>query len=86
MTDYCQECGMLVSVTEYHPYAACVLFKHLHQGDKVRELIRSIQVDSSTRLQRAEELLKRWADSVHGYGPDAELIADTDAFRDERHD
>jgi len=32
----CQECGMLVEDNEYHPYAACLMFKGCHMGEVVR--------------------------------------------------
>jgi hypothetical protein len=41
--DQCAECRMLVIGNEYHPYAACVLFKQLGQADKVRSCLDSIR-------------------------------------------
>jgi hypothetical protein len=35
----CAECGMPVLPKEYHPYAACVLYRQLGQSDKVSDLL-----------------------------------------------
>ena len=32
----CQDCGMVCQPTEYHPMAACLMFKACHDGDQVR--------------------------------------------------
>jgi hypothetical protein len=32
----CQECGMPCTATEFHPFAACLMFKGCHDSDKVR--------------------------------------------------
>lgn len=32
----CDECGMMCSPNEYHPYAACLMFKGCQRGDIVR--------------------------------------------------
>lgn len=34
--DTCQECGMTVESGEYHPYAACLMFKACGNADTVR--------------------------------------------------
>lgn len=39
----CIECGMLVSPTEYHPYAACLMFKACHDADTVRGNLQDIR-------------------------------------------
>ena len=36
MKDPCMECGMLVSPAEYHPYAACLMFKSCHDSATVQ--------------------------------------------------
>ncbi|MFA7287440.1 MAG: hypothetical protein WC055_01025 [Melioribacteraceae bacterium] len=33
----CKECGMLTTPTEYHPYAACLMFKACHDSNTVRD-------------------------------------------------
>jgi hypothetical protein len=48
--DKCAECHMLVSPSEYHPYAACVLYKQLGQADKVKSCLDSI-IEYATRSQ-----------------------------------
>ena len=32
----CAECGMEVTLAEYHPYAACLMFKACHNSETVR--------------------------------------------------
>lgn len=34
--DFCCDCGMSVSNGEYHPYAACLMFKQCHDAPTVR--------------------------------------------------
>ncbi|MEZ7198155.1 hypothetical protein [Pseudodesulfovibrio karagichevae] len=35
-TTRCQECGMPVKAGEFHPYAACLMFKACHNSTDVR--------------------------------------------------
>jgi len=42
MSDRCAECGMIVDVNEYHPYPACVMFRQVADGDKVRAYLDQI--------------------------------------------
>lgn len=55
----CVECGMAVRLHEYHPFAACVLFKAFRDGDRVRLNLRAVMnatadYDPNTLLQRRE--------------------------------
>lgn len=38
----CEECGMLVLVDEYHPYAACLMFKACHDSATVEANLASV--------------------------------------------
>lgn len=38
----CGECGMLVFPAEYHPYAACVMYRQIKQAEKVYDLLRDV--------------------------------------------
>lgn len=43
----CQDCGMVVRTpTEYHPYAACLMFKACHDGDTVRANLEAVRSDA----------------------------------------
>lgn len=45
----CAECGMHCSVGEYHPYAACLMFKACHNSETVRanlDFVRNTRPDS----------------------------------------
>ncbi len=48
----CAECHMLCSVGEYHPYAACVLYRQLGQADKVKSCLDSM-IEYATRTPAA---------------------------------
>lgn len=40
----CGDCGMIVTVTEYHPFAACLMYKTCHDSGIVRvNLINVVQ-------------------------------------------
>lgn len=44
MTNICQTCGMVCRTpTEYHPYAACLMFKACHDGDIVRANLEAVR-------------------------------------------
>jgi uncharacterized lipoprotein YajG len=47
----CQECGMACEPGEYHPYAACLMFKGCHNGDTVRD-----NLDGAARAAREAAL------------------------------
>ena len=38
----CAECGMIVDANEYHPYAACLMFKSCKDSDVVRSNLESM--------------------------------------------
>ena len=38
----CADCGMPVAANEYHPYAACLMFKACHNSDTVRENLAAV--------------------------------------------
>lgn len=38
----CAECGMIVQLGEYHPFAACLMYKGCKDENTVRENIKSI--------------------------------------------
>jgi hypothetical protein len=38
-SNICQECGMLVVDGEYHPFAACLIFKGCSDGGQVRNIL-----------------------------------------------
>lgn len=39
----CAECGMHVRPREYHPFAACLMFKACHDSDTVRASLAAVQ-------------------------------------------
>lgn len=53
----CAECGMHVKTGEYHPYAACLMFKACNNSETVRANIDAVMLYGS-------EYIDRPADSV----------------------
>lgn len=50
----CMECGMSTEANEYHPYAACLMFKGCHDGEVVRAnldavVAHGVWIESETR-------------------------------------
>lgn len=41
-SEACANCGMRCQPREYHPYTACVLFRQLRDGDKVRSCLEAV--------------------------------------------
>ena len=54
----CQDCGMVCQPTEYHPMAACLMFKACHDGDQVRANLKAVQDDAIRALsgEAAEQI------------------------------
>ena len=54
--NYCTECGMITNTGEYHPYAACLLFKACGSGYEVRNQLQYIaehaQAESARRIEK----------------------------------
>ena len=42
----CIECGMMCEAVEYHPYAACLMFKHCLNSETVRANLQAVRDDS----------------------------------------
>lgn len=43
-SNQCADCGMPVNSTEYHPYAACLMFKACHDGRVVQDNLDAVVV------------------------------------------
>jgi len=39
----CADCGMIVKENEYHPYAACLMFKGCKDGKVVRANLKAVR-------------------------------------------
>jgi hypothetical protein len=75
-TAECRECGMACSPAEYHPFAACLMFKGCHDGDMVRKnlsalfersefeikSLRQSLAHADARATKAEETIRRLCD------------------------
>ena len=44
----CAECGMVCEPREFHPYAACLMFRGCHDGDKVRANLAALAQQAPT--------------------------------------
>lgn len=42
----CIECGMMCEAVEYHPYAACLMFKQCLNSETVRANLQAVRDDS----------------------------------------
>lgn len=47
LSTMCADCGMAVSPGEYHPFAACLMFKACHDGDQVRANLDAVRNHSA---------------------------------------
>ena len=53
----CHECGMHLRLGEYHPFAACLMYKGCGDAKTVRENLKAVQdngIRLGRRFQRAE--------------------------------
>lgn len=66
-TDTCGECGMGVDPGEYHPYAACLMFKHCRDSEIVRRNLAAVQQFYLPRAQTAEQALGEVVDAAVGH-------------------
>ena len=56
----CQECGMVVKgMSEYHPYAACLMFKACHDGEVVRASLAAVQEARATPVGHIVDVNKK---------------------------
>jgi len=53
-TQPCGDCGMPCAPGEYHPYAACLMFKACHNSDTVRGNLQAV-LDDGGASQRTEQ-------------------------------
>jgi len=69
----CAECGMGCKAGDYHPYAACLMFKACHDSETVMDNLRAI--GASTYHQGRVAGLKEAAKEVvfHAYARDAAI-------------
>lgn len=59
----CAECGMGCNAGEYHPYAACLMFKQCRNSETVRANLQDVRDDSYQQgrvagLTKAVEIIK----------------------------
>ena len=53
----CAECGMETKPGEYHPYAACLMFKASHSSDVVRANLGAVIEHGEKRAEYVIDLL-----------------------------
>ncbi len=51
----CRECGMPVNVGDYHPYAACLMFKGCQNSKTVLDNLDAVKADGYTHAAGALE-------------------------------
>ena len=71
----CAECGMGCNAGEYHPYAACLMFKQCRNSETVRANLAAVRAD---RQQGRVEGLREAAEMVEDdcYIEGGELLPD----------
>lgn len=63
----CIECGMMCEAVEYHPYAACLMFKQCLNSETVRANLQAVRDDTYAQgrvagLAKAVEIIKANSD------------------------
>ena len=53
MNDQCAECGMPCEPGEYHPFAACLMFKACHNSTTVRANLAAVSARAALEAQAA---------------------------------
>jgi len=64
----CGECGMPCRAGEYHPFAACLMFKACHNSETVRANLAPLQAENERLRAEVEEMQRRLdrEESDHG--------------------
>lgn len=71
----CGFCGMPCTLNEYHPYAACLMFKACHNSETVRANLEAVRTQTITNQAPSDaELRTLWA-SQDGFHPDPLIFA-----------
>lgn len=60
MTTKCHQCGMFCSPTEFHPFAACLMFMGCHDSDKVRANLAALTATQATKAGEFDEHAWKW--------------------------
>lgn len=58
----CAECGMVCNAGEYHPYAACLMFKHCRNSETVRANLQAVRQQG--RVEGLREASRKASDAV----------------------
>ncbi len=89
----CMECGMLVKATEYHPYAACLMFKAGHNEGMVRANIMGVLMYASAPLKeqliQATNKIERYqaiVEAAIGFKKGCDITAERTAMLVEGHE
>jgi hypothetical protein len=69
----CADCGMPCSPNEYHPYAACLMFKACHDGEQVRANLNATRLDGYN---------KGWDDGIASMRQVEAIVADAAALKE----
>lgn len=58
----CAECGMPCRAGEYHPFAACLMFKACHNSETVRANLAPLQAENERLAEALRKTRARTAD------------------------
>ena len=71
----CIECGMMCEAVEYHPYAACLMFKQCLNSETVRANLQAVRDDSYQQGQVAGlREAKTLVEKVYDDAPDKSAV------------
>lgn len=56
----CGHCGMLCTPTEYHPYAACLMFKACHNSETVRANLDAVRAPQPLTNEQVNRAVNAW--------------------------
>jgi hypothetical protein len=72
----CHQCGMVCQPDEYHPYAACILYGAIHDGDAVRANLNAIAQHARQEALREAAKLVNHYNCMHNHGKKATKACD----------
>lgn len=65
----CGDCGMPVAAGEYHPFAACLMFKACGNSDTVRANLAAVRLDATAEFAKTMSELESASQPGGGWQP-----------------
>ena len=71
----CGDCGMPCASSEYHPYAACLMFKHCRDSETVRANLQAVRQQGKVEgIQESKNLVSEFIEAWLLAGMVAKLL------------